>query len=132
VNLATKAYGPDVGGIKGKTMRSRPMPVTSNIVEIPDELLEIQQDLTISMDGLTVNSLKFLSAISHDLYYRTAQYVAKPVASIYQICMDELLAVYKRGGLKITEIHCDNEFRKVLDPFSAGQGLPIKMNYTSA
>jgi hypothetical protein len=54
INLATKAYGPDVGGIKGKTTRNKPTPVTSNIVEIPDELLEVQQDFTVSMDGLTV------------------------------------------------------------------------------
>jgi hypothetical protein len=98
VNLATKAYGPDLGAIKGKTTRSKPTPVTSNIVEIPDELLEVQQDLTLSMDGLTVNSLNFLSTISHDLYYRTAQYVARPVVCIYEECMDELLALYKRGG----------------------------------
>ena len=50
VNLATKAYGPDVGEIKGKTARSKPTPVTSNIVEIPDELLEVQKDVTVSMD----------------------------------------------------------------------------------
>jgi hypothetical protein len=100
VNLATKAYGPDVGGIKGKTTRSRPTPVTSNIVQIPDELLEIQQDLTVSMDGMTVNSLKFLTAISHDLYYRTAQCVTNPVVSVYKTCMDELLTIYKRGGFK--------------------------------
>ena len=36
VKLATKAYGLDVGEIKGKTMRNRPMPVVSNIVEIPE------------------------------------------------------------------------------------------------
>jgi hypothetical protein len=29
VNLATKAYGPDVGGTKGNTTRSQPMPVIS-------------------------------------------------------------------------------------------------------
>jgi hypothetical protein len=91
VNLATKAYGPDVGPLKGKTTRSKPLPVTSNIMEIPGELLEVQQDLTMSMDGLTVNSLKFLSTRSHDLYYRTAQYIARSVASIYEECMDELL-----------------------------------------
>ena len=91
VNLATKAYGPDVGGIKGKTTRSWPTPVANNMVEIPDELLDIQQDLIVSIDGLTVNSLKFLSTISHDLYYRTAQYVADPVASVYEKCMGELL-----------------------------------------
>jgi hypothetical protein len=131
VNLAIKAYGPDVGAIKGKTTRSKPTPVTSNILEIPDELLEVQQDLTLSMDGLTVNSLKFLSTISHDLYYRTTQYVARSVASIYEECMDELLALYKRGGFTISTIHCDNEFHKVMDPLSARQDPPITMNYAA-
>ena len=67
VNLATKAYGPDVGAIKGKTKRSKPTPVTSKIVEIPHALLEVPQDLTLSLYALTVNSLEFLSTISHDL-----------------------------------------------------------------
>jgi hypothetical protein len=98
---------------------------------MPDELLEIQQDLAVSMDGLTVNSLKFLSTISHDLYYQTAQYVAKPVASVYEAYMDKLLAVYKRGGFNITKIHCDNEFCKVMNPLSARQDPPIKMNYAA-
>jgi hypothetical protein len=132
VNLATKAYGPDVATIKGKTTRRKPTPVTSNLVEIPDELLRVQEDLTLSMDGLTVNSLKFLSTISHDLFYRTAQYVAKPVASIYENCIAELLALYKKGGFNITAIHCDNEFRKVMDPLSAREDPPIAMNYAAA
>jgi hypothetical protein len=133
VNLATKAYGPDISGIKGKTTQQKPTTVESNIVEIPEELLEIQQDLKVSMDGMTVNSMKFLTAISHDLYYRTAQqYVTNPVASVYKECMDELVTVYKKGGFRITDIHCDNAFRKAMDPFSAGQAPPIKMNYASA
>jgi hypothetical protein len=127
-----KAYGPDISGIKGKTTRKKPTTVENNTVEMLEELLEIQQDLKVSMDGMTVNSLKFLTAISHDLYYRTAQYVTNPVVSVYKTCMDELLAIYKRGGFKITDIHCDNEFRKAMDPFSAGQAPPIKMNYASA
>jgi hypothetical protein len=40
--------------------------------------------------------MKFLTAISHDLYYRTAQYVTNPVASVY---MKELVTIYKKGGL---------------------------------
>ena len=62
INLAAKAFGSDVATIKGKTTRTNLAP--SNLVEILDELLETQQDHTISMDGLTVNSLKFLSTIS--------------------------------------------------------------------
>jgi hypothetical protein len=34
VTLATKTYGPDISGIKGKTTRQKPTTVESNIVEI--------------------------------------------------------------------------------------------------
>jgi hypothetical protein len=101
-------------------------------VEIPEELLDIHQDLKVSMDGMTIKPLTFLTAISHDLYYRTAQYVMNPVASVYKECMKELVTVYKKRRFKITDIHCHNEFRKAMDPFSAGQTPPIQMNYASA
>jgi hypothetical protein len=132
VNLAMKAYGPDISGIKGKTTRQKPTTVVDNTVEIPEELLEIQQDRKVSMDGMTMNSMKFLTSISHDLYYRTAQYVSDPMASVYKVCMKELVTIYKKGGFNISDIHCDNEFHKVMDPFSASQTPPIKMNYVSA
>jgi hypothetical protein len=41
VNLAMKAYGPDISGIKGKATRQKPTTVVDNTVEIPEELLEI-------------------------------------------------------------------------------------------
>jgi len=72
INLAAREFGPDVATIKGETTRSNPAPADSNLLEIPDEFLETHQDVTILMDGLTVNSLKFLSTILHDIYYQTA------------------------------------------------------------
>ena len=71
VNLVNKIYGPDIAAIKGKTTRRAPAPVIDNVIELPPELIEVNQDVTISMDGMTVNSLKFLSTISHGIYYRT-------------------------------------------------------------
>jgi len=59
VNLAEKYFGPDVRSIKGKTTRTKPTPVTSNITEIPSKLLSIHEYVTISMDGLTVDALTF-------------------------------------------------------------------------
>ena len=61
------------------------MLVFRNIAKIPDLFLEVQQYLTVSMDALTVNSLKFLSTILHEIYYSTAQYFAKPVAFVYKV-----------------------------------------------
>ena len=121
-----------VATIKVKTTRTYLAPAVSNLVEIPDELLESLQDITISMDGLTVSSLKFLSTISHDIYYCTAQYVSQPNASVYNHCLDEVFGTYKCSGVEITEAHCDNEFHKVMDNHSIKQDPPIHMNYTAA
>jgi hypothetical protein len=95
VNLAVKAFGPDVGDIKGKTTRSRPTPVSNNIIEIPDELLEAQKDMILSLDGMAVSSLKFLTTISHKIFYRTAQYVQTNTAKVYKKSLDEIMSVYK-------------------------------------
>jgi hypothetical protein len=106
---------PDIGTTKTKTTRSRPAPVTSNLVNIPDKLLEVQKDVIISISSMTVNSLKFLTTISHELFYRTAQYVPTNVVSEYEKCMDQLMAVYKRGQFTITKVHCNNNFHKLMD-----------------
>jgi hypothetical protein len=42
------------------------------------------------------------------------------------------MAVYKKGQFDITEVHCDNEFHKLMDTYSAKQDPPIKVNYASA
>ena len=68
-----KAYDVDVGEIKENFTRRRTTPTVSNIVEISEVILEVQQELTVSMDRLTVNSIKCLPKNSYELYYRNAQ-----------------------------------------------------------
>ena len=132
INLAEKAFGPDVGSMKGKTARSRPLPAQSNLIDIPHELLRINEDIVLSIDGLSVNTLKFLTTISHDVFYRTGQHLNEANAQNYEECMKELYTLYKQGGFTIIEIHCDNEFHKAMDNFAAKQDPVIKMNYAAA
>ena len=66
-----------------KKTRSKPTYVVNNITEIPEELLEIQQDAVLLIDRITISPLDFLSTISHESFYRTTQYVQQPLASIY-------------------------------------------------
>ena len=74
------------------------------------------------MDGLSVNGLKFVTTVVHDIFYRTAQYVTSPIASVYAKCVDEVRGIYKKGGL----------FHKAMDSYAINQEPPIYMNYASA
>ena len=132
VNLAEKAFGPDVGALKSKTTRRKPAKAISNVIEIPTELLSINEDITLSIDGLEVNSLKFLTTISHDITYRTSQYVVEAKANKYEDLMQEIYYVYKKAGFTVMEIHCDNEFHKSMDSFANKQDPPIRVNYSTA
>eukprot|EP00957_Ditylum_brightwellii_P154666 11771825-Ditylum_brightwellii.AAC.1 len=129
VNLAKKAFGPDIGAIKGKITRSKSMPVMNNKIEIQKEMMTVQQNVTISMDGLSMNGLKFLTTVMHDIFYRTAQYVTDPIAPICAKCVDEVRGIYKKGGFSITEIHCDDKFHKAMNSYAINQEPHIHMNY---
>eukprot|EP00957_Ditylum_brightwellii_P141840 10806800-Ditylum_brightwellii.AAC.1 len=121
-----------MGALKGKTTRTKPIPVTSNLIELPDELVRINEDVILSIDGMKVNSLKNLTSISHEIYYRIAQYVKDALAAEYKEKLDEIKALYNRGGFMITNIHCDNKFHKKMDSFAPKYDPPIKVNFVSA
>jgi hypothetical protein len=55
INLAINVFGENVDALKGKTTTSKLMPVVSNKTEIPNEIIDGQQDMTLLMDRLMVN-----------------------------------------------------------------------------
>ena len=131
IDLAEKIFGPDVATIKGKATRRKPIPVVEDLIDIPDELISVQEDVTLAMDGLTVNSLKFLSTISLNLYYRTAHHMPNTTAKDYETPVEEVIGVYRQGGFTVNKIKCDNEFCPVMDSLAANQRPPITMNYSN-
>jgi hypothetical protein len=92
----------------------------------------VQRDIVMSMDGMTVNLLIFCTTISHEIIYRTSQYAQTNTATVYEKALDEVLHTYKRAQFQVTEIHCDNEFHKLMYPFVAKQNPIIKVNYATA
>lgn len=96
VNIAMKAFGPNIGIIKGKTTRQKPSPVIDNHIEISEELLRANREVIMSMDGLSVNSFKFLTITSHNIYYKMAQYLSTATAIDYEKFVDKINGINKR------------------------------------
>eukprot|EP00957_Ditylum_brightwellii_P029209 2207822-Ditylum_brightwellii.AAC.1 len=52
LNVATKAFDPYIGAIKGQTTRKQPTLMTSNGINIPDKLLYVNRDVTMFNNGI--------------------------------------------------------------------------------
>ena len=131
ISLAEKVYGPDVGTRKEKSTRQHPNHVTDISIELPDELMDIQKEVTVLLDGMEINSVKFITTIAHDLYYCMAQYISDSVKSQYTRVLDELYGIYKKGGFTLVEIHCNNEFRPVMQDWTLSKNPVIQVNYAN-
>jgi hypothetical protein len=103
--------------LKGKTTRGKPVPVVSDYIEIPSQLFDLHQDVTLCMDGMTINCIPFLTAVSRSIMYRTAEWIESKTprkrTGVYWTMFSEFIIVL--GIPCITTIHCDNEFRPLMD-----------------
>ena len=125
INLAERTYGKNIGNIKGKTTRKNESFKENDTIEIPEELIYKNRNLEISIDTMFVNRMMFLTTISHNIYYRTSQYIASKNKSNYIKCMEEIVLLYKLAKFNITTIHCDQEFKNILKDFANNHNITL-------
>jgi hypothetical protein len=95
IKIAKKIFGPDIGALKGKTTRRKPAPVVNDQIEIPQELISAQRKVTLCIDAMEVNGMVFLTTISKNLYYCTAQHVSHKTSAAYQEALSDVFRIYK-------------------------------------
>ena len=103
-----------MGEIKGKTIRQNKTHEDNKTINIPGEFIYKNKDLELSIDAMYVNGSLFLTSISHELYYRTAQYLPTKNKKNYIKYMEEIITIYKFVEFNINSIHFDKEFRYIL------------------
>ncbi len=93
-------FGPDLAGVRGRTVRRPPDSVTTNYVQIMCALLERHQQVTLAVDVMFVNGIPFLVSMARGLNLVTAEHMptrtAKQLATGIVRVMD-ILTRWLRG-----------------------------------
>ena len=130
MKLAERLFGPDVGTLKGKSKRRKPMPVVVDNIEIPDEIRAVHKDVTLCIDIFFVNNAVIFHGIDTTIKFRGRIPLASRKHDEIYKALDQLLRHYNRAGHQIIEIRCDGEYKAMFE--RVADELDIKMNYTTA
>ena len=125
VDNAEKIFGPDIGTMKGKTTRRNPTPVKKDEVQIPKELIEKNQDITLCIDLLFVNGMPMLTSIDRAVRFRALIPIESRKKEELFTGLDVILRQYNKAGFQITTINCDQEFESMMNKIKDDLGVDI-------
>ena len=107
---ANRIFGPDLAGVRGRTVRRPPESVTTDYVQIPREILERHRLVTLSVDVMFVNGVPFLVSTARGLNFITVEYTKSRTAKALAGCVRHIMDMYGRGGFQVGTVLMDNEF----------------------
>jgi hypothetical protein len=85
-------FGPDLAGVRGRTVRRPPESVLTDYVQIPRIILERYQLVTLAVDVMFVNGVPFLVSVSRDLNLITAEFTSTLTAKALASKIDQILS----------------------------------------
>jgi hypothetical protein len=78
---------------------------------------------------MVINGVPFLTTVSRNIMYRTAEWIPHKTPEAYRSVLDNVFHTYIQAGFQITIIHWDNKFRPVMDHLQ--NTYNVQMNYAN-
>ncbi len=113
ITNAHAIFGPDLAGVRGRTVRRPPESVRTDYVQIPRAILEHYQLVVLTVDVMFVNGIPFLASSARGLNLITAEFLSVRTAKNLATHLDQIIALYARGGFRVGTVLMDNEFEKL-------------------
>ena len=107
---AEQIFGPDIGSLKGKTVRRQPPRVEVTEVTLPPTIHQHYQDVTLGCDIMFVNKIPFLMSISRHLRFGTAQHIKNQQGVTILNGIRAIHQIYLQRGFHIRTAFMDGQF----------------------
>jgi hypothetical protein len=62
--IAQKIWGPSIAALKGKTVRTKSVPVKTDIIQVPVKICNLHREVTLTIDIFFANKIPFLITLS--------------------------------------------------------------------
>lgn len=110
IMAAEHIFGPDVGSLKGKTVRRRPHLAKPMIEPLPPQIMSRYRNVTLAADVMHVNGIPMLVTISRNIRFATVEALPNRNMPTLVKGIQSVATVYKRAGFHITSALMDGEF----------------------
>ncbi|KAL7487947.1 hypothetical protein ACHAW6_013525 [Cyclotella cf. meneghiniana] len=106
-------WGPDLGSLKGKTVRRQPAAVRTEVYNVPLQVMQQYRNVTLSADIMKVNTIPFLMTISRHIRFGSAGKLDNMKNSTILKHFKTIIAVYSVCGFNVTIVMVDNQFESM-------------------
>jgi len=122
-------FGPAAAALQGKTVRWKPLAVTTSHTNVPMEIIDVHKHITLSADIIFVNKYPFFNTIFKHIKFGTTDNVNNSKIPTLHNSLFYVLRIYAMRGFKVEFIKMDRQF----EPMRAQRAkLKISLNTVSA
>jgi hypothetical protein len=109
--VATKIWGPNIAALKGKTTRSSPQHVMTNIVKIPVEIQDLHKFVTISINIFFINKIIFFIMLSQKICFTMVMHLSDPKMETIFKAFEGIFKYYFLRGFQLMVVTGDGGFK---------------------
>ncbi|KAL7503385.1 hypothetical protein ACHAXN_001183 [Cyclotella atomus] len=102
VDHSNKLFGPDLAGVRGRTVREKQAHVHVEYVQIPRSIMERFQHVAIAVDVMFVKGVPFLVSVARGINLITSEFTPLRTAKKLAANIKNILRLYARAGIMVS------------------------------
>jgi len=94
IAAAEDIFGPNLGWLKGKTVRRNNDHVPSLVANVPYDIIKLYKDVSLSFDIMFVNKIAFVVTVSQHIRFGTTERIGSRQADVVAKAVVRVITFY--------------------------------------